>query len=86
MTCPTFKVSSNRGTKSTKMSEVGKVNASVNGGQCLIKGNISKRSDKHLYFTSSHPNYHSVKISINKGERCFNTEAEAQKAGWLKAQ
>jgi ribonuclease T2 len=53
--------------------------------QCVVKGNISKKSRKKLYFLSSHPQYRSVKIDEKKGERCFLFVEEAQKAGWVKA-
>jgi len=54
-------------------------------GECVIKGNISQKSKKRLYFMADHPNYHSVKISIDKGEKCFNSESAALDAGWVKA-
>lgn len=53
--------------------------------QCVIKGNISKKSRKKLYFVNKHPQYGSVKIDEAQGERCFISEVEAQKAGWMKA-
>ncbi len=52
---------------------------------CAVKGNISKKSSAKTYFLTSHPQYTSVKININSGERCFSSEQQAIKAGWRKA-
>lgn len=52
--------------------------------RCPVKGNLSG-SGKRLYFTSEHRDYAGVKISPEKGERCFSTEDEARAAGWVKA-
>ncbi len=52
---------------------------------CIVKGNISKKSSAKTYFLTSHPQYTSVKININSGERCFSNEQQAIKAGWRKA-
>ncbi len=54
--------------------------------ECLIKGNISKKSQKKLYFATSHPQYAQVVIDKRRGERCFRSEKAAVKAGWVKAQ
>lgn len=53
-------------------------------GSCRIKGNISK-SGKQYYFTAQHRNYHAVKISTARGERCFDNVQQARAAGWRKA-
>ncbi len=52
---------------------------------CKVKGNISSGSKKKFYFLPSHPNYQAVVITSSKGERCFETEATAIAAGWIKA-
>lgn len=48
---------------------------------CPIKGNISK-SGERIYHTPWSLWYNRTKISKNKGERWFCTEAQALKAGW----
>jgi ribonuclease T2 len=57
----------------------------TNPADCHIKGNISARTKKKLYYLPGHRTYYQVLINPNKGERCFNTEAEAVAAGWRKA-
>lgn len=52
---------------------------------CPIKGNISSNSRRKLYFTNLHPDYTKVKIEYSKGEKCFETEEQAKKAGWERA-
>lgn len=52
--------------------------------KCKVKGNISNNKNKY-YFTADHPDYKTVVISANKGERCFSTESEAKKEGWKRA-
>ncbi len=52
---------------------------------CHIKGNISTRTKKKLYYLPGHRAYYQVLINRQKGERCFSTEAEAIAAGWRKA-
>lgn len=47
---------------------------------CPIKGNISKNG--HIYHAPWSPWYKRTKVSVNKGERWFCSEAEALKAGW----
>jgi endonuclease YncB( thermonuclease family) len=47
---------------------------------CPIKGNISKNG--RIYHAPWSPWYKRTKISPNKGERWFCSEAEALKAGW----
>jgi micrococcal nuclease len=53
---------------------------------CLIKGNISLRSrgDK-IYFLPTCSPYSKTKINLEKGEKYFCTEAEAQKEGFRKS-
>jgi hypothetical protein len=55
------------------------------GPDCPVKGNISKRSGARYYFVPSHPDYDDVVISAAKGERCFETERQAERAGWSSA-
>ena len=50
-------------------------------GDCLIKGNISS-SGERIYHVPGGKWYDPTKISVEKGERWFCTEAEAQAAGW----
>jgi ribonuclease T2 len=72
---------------SSVSSGAGKRSANINDqlNACVIKGNISKKSNKRLYFTADHPNYQSVKIAVNQGEKCFSSESAAVAAGWVKA-
>jgi endonuclease/exonuclease/phosphatase family metal-dependent hydrolase len=49
-----------------------------------IKGNINSRG-KRLYHLPACPQYARVKIELEKGERLFLTEVEAEAAGWAKA-
>jgi endonuclease YncB( thermonuclease family) len=51
---------------------------------CAIKGNIN-RSGERIYHMPEQPHYPVTKISPNKGERWFRTEAEAIAAGWRKS-
>jgi len=51
---------------------------------CLVKGNISGKGKKLYHIEDGCPDYDAVKIN-KKGERCFDTEAEALEAGWKKA-
>ncbi|MBB3102293.1 ribonuclease T2 family protein [Azomonas macrocytogenes] len=51
---------------------------------CPVKGNISS-SGKKYYFTSAHANYAAVRISRDKGEKCFSSAETARAAGWLEA-
>lgn len=47
---------------------------------CPIKGNISKNG--RIYHAPWSPWYKRTRISLNKGERWFCSEAEALQAGW----
>ena len=49
-------------------------------GQCPIKGNVN--GSERIYHTPWSPNYETVKITPEKGERWFCDEAEALNAGW----
>lgn len=52
-------------------------------GSCNVKGNINSKGAK-LYHFPGCPSYNATKIN-KPGERCFNSTAEAQAAGWVKA-
>jgi endonuclease/exonuclease/phosphatase family metal-dependent hydrolase len=54
------------------------------GAQGPIKGNINSRGDK-LYHLPSCPSYAETEVDGSRGERWFETEAEASAAGWRKA-
>ena len=51
---------------------------------CNIKGNISAKAER-IYHMPGQENYERTRISVNKGERWFCSEAEARQAGWRKA-
>lgn len=51
--------------------------------QCLVKGNITA-DGRRLYHVGGCPDYKNTKTN-RKGERCFDSEEEAIKAGWTKA-
>jgi endonuclease YncB( thermonuclease family) len=51
---------------------------------CLIKGNIS-RSGERIYHVPGGQYYGRTKISSEKGERYFCSEAEAVAAGWRRS-
>lgn len=50
-----------------------------------IKGNISVESGERLYHVPGMRDYDITRIDVEKGERWFRTEAEAQAAGWRRA-
>jgi endonuclease YncB( thermonuclease family) len=52
-------------------------------GNCIIKGNISK--GQKVYYLPFHLMYAKVKVDEGAGEKWFCTEAEAQAAGWIRA-
>jgi len=54
------------------------------GSECDIKGNISTSGDK-IYHLPGCGSYNKTQIDVNRGERWFCTENEAQEAGWRKA-
>ncbi len=51
--------------------------------ECAIKGNIS--SGGRIYHMPGQENYAATRISPDRGERWFCSEAEARAAGWRKA-
>lgn len=56
----------------------------ANGERC-IKGNINAEGQKIYHFPGC-ASYAQTQINENAGERWFTTAAEAQAAGWRKAQ
>ena len=54
-------------------------------GQCSIKGNISSRGER-IYHVPGGAYYGRTKISREKGERYFCSQAEAEAAGWRASQ
>jgi hypothetical protein len=50
----------------------------------VIKGNINAKGEK-IYHTTKSGSYDRVLIELDKGERFFCTEEEAQAAGWRPA-
>ena len=53
-------------------------------GECVIKGNISKKGVRIFHVPGQHY-YGATRIRRDQGERWFCTEAEARAAGWRKA-
>ncbi|MBU4348283.1 thermonuclease family protein [Patescibacteria group bacterium] len=53
--------------------------------ECVIKGNVSIDNFGKVYFLPECNNYKQVKIDLSRGEQYFCTEAEAIKAGFIKA-
>ena len=51
---------------------------------CVIKGNVS-RSGARIYHVPGGASYDATRISEDKGERWFCSEAEARDAGWRRA-
>lgn len=51
---------------------------------CAIKGNITAKGEK-VYHVPGGTYYAATKIELDKGERFFCSEAEAQAAGWRAA-
>ena len=52
-------------------------------GRCVIKGNITKNGQ--IYHLPGQEHYDRTRISPEKGERWFCSEAEARAAGWRRA-
>jgi hypothetical protein len=50
----------------------------------VIKGNVSSRGAR-IYHMPGQQHYADTRISPNKGERWFCTEAQARAAGWRRA-
>ena len=62
--------------------ELGTSSEASRAAQCDIKGNISHRSGRRLYHMPGDPGYAATRISEDRGERWFCSEAEARRAGW----
>ena len=58
--------------------------APSSGGQCRIKGNVS-RSGTRIYHVPGGASYAKTRIDTSKGERWFCSEAESRAAGWRRA-
>ena len=52
-----------------------------NAADCRIKGNINAKGER-IYHAPGGQLYDRVKVDLEKGERWFCTEADAQAAGW----
>lgn len=52
---------------------------------CFIKGNIDKNTYKKYYHLPGCKQYNQIVLEKDIGEQCFNTEAEAVKAGFVKS-
>lgn len=61
-----------------------RTDAESNDTAGLIKGNVGRGGAK-LYHHPGCPNYDRVQIDAAKGERVFESEAEARAAGWTKS-
>jgi endonuclease YncB( thermonuclease family) len=57
----------------------------LGSSSCDIKGNVSSKGER-IYHLPGQKFYRQTKISENKGERWFCSEAEARQAGWRKSQ
>ena len=53
-------------------------------GDCKIKGNMTAKGDR-IYHVPGQKYYDKTRISLNKGEHWFCSEAEARTAGWRKS-
>jgi len=53
---------------------------------CVIKGNISEHGYGKTYFFLGCPNYNTVKVDLEKGDRYFCTNEEAEAAGFKMAE
>ncbi|MDB5524111.1 MAG: hypothetical protein JWM58_1874 [Rhizobium sp.] len=58
---------------------------SVPKADCRIKGNVSYNADRRIYHMPGQERFNDTKISPQRGERWFCSEAEARAAGWEKA-
>lgn len=52
---------------------------------CVIKGNIDKSTDTHIYYVPGCAQYKFTIVEKDIGEQWFCTEQEAQKAGYTKS-
>lgn len=61
-----------------------KPRASKTPDGCLLKGNIARNGSK-IFHAPGQRDYAKVSIDTGKGERCFETSAQAKAAGWRAA-
>lgn len=52
---------------------------------CRVKGNVSINSGARIYHVPGQEFYAATRISPERGERWFCSEADARKAGWRRA-
>lgn len=52
---------------------------------CVIKGNVSSKGKARIYHLPGQTWYGATRISLERGERWFCSEAEARAAGWRRA-
>lgn len=52
---------------------------------CMIKGNISYKSDEKIYHVPGQEYYSVTEIRPYYGERWFCSESDARRAGWRRA-
>jgi len=53
--------------------------------KCIIKGNIDKSTDTHIYYVPGCAQYQFTVVEKDIGEQWFCTESEAKKAGYIKS-
>lgn len=53
--------------------------------KCIIKGNIDKSTDTHIYYIPGCAQYQFTIVEKDIGEQWFCTEVEARKAGYVKS-
>ena len=51
---------------------------------CIIKGNVNRKGD-HIYHLPNGQYYKRIKIKRREGDRCFETEEQAKKAGFRRS-
>ena len=51
---------------------------------CIIKGNVNRKGD-HIYHLPNGQFYKRIKIKRREGDRCFETEEQAKKAGFRRS-
>lgn len=74
--------------KEAKLGIYGKCQSTENAKnpKCVIKGNIDKSTDTHIYYLPNCAQYAYTVVEEDMGEEWFCTEKEAAKAGFTKAQ
>lgn len=53
--------------------------------KCIIKGNIDKSTDTHIYYIPGCAQYNFTVVEEDIGEKWFCSESEAKKAGYVKS-